>query len=732
MTANIATVTLPGERGGWNACKNVDALSPESLSSVVNINLHNGAKETRGGLKNLSYSPSEVFTAFNDCSWSIGQTNSNITVYSKDDTGFLIDYITGVVSPVTIAITGGSVAQGTVTQGSNANSGTDAYGVFAGAVDCKGVISYAYGPYADTVVTFSGLNTKFKYEVVLFSNRDGDFTPDRITTYTISGHSAFKNQSSAGTFLNEADTSTDINGGENTVNGHIAKFAEVTTSTGSFVITLSSADFHPYLNAIKFTATPPIDNITGIYQYNKENLTTNQLTSTSAGVIYSDGVSVKTGLQANKVCKYETYLDKVYIANAYDVPQLWDGSSVSDLAAPKRPTDWSGAGVYPKGFVVHGRGVSKALWAYGVPTKPNVVYCSESGTDDFSDAKVYKQTINTGDGYGILALFEFGDRLFAIGRNKVYMIEDDDTSRTNWGYSEAQWSGGVLSGNLVCRTPNDVVVVSKDLIVYSVIATQQYGDYQALALNRASFIDIWMRENLDITKSDLWHMSYDSVMRAIKIFVVEKGSTSVNLCLVYFVDRGVNEGWVLHRYAKGGMANCASAFLSSTGTTIRTGGESGAVYQLESTEYNDGGLSYYSGFTTSPLNFGTVRSLKRFDRVWVSCLPLGDETLTANMVIDGVLLPSATGSESNTPLLVDNVGNHVVDDVGIAIETTVIGNWWELPQSDVIPGSVVDYSNAIGRTGNRLQVELFNTTINTKMFVTQIMIDFGDSGNKPY
>jgi hypothetical protein len=71
------------------------------------------------------------------------------------------------------------------------------------------------------------------------------------------------------------------------------------------------------------TDTPQI---TGGYQFKMENGNTFIVEGCSDGTIWVDGTTcIKTGLAANKRYYFETFYDKLYICNGYDIPQVWDG-----------------------------------------------------------------------------------------------------------------------------------------------------------------------------------------------------------------------------------------------------------------------------------------------------------------------------------------------------------------------------------------------------------------------
>jgi hypothetical protein len=166
------------------------------------------------------------------------------------------------------------------------------------------------------------------------------------------------------------------------------------------------------------------------------------------------------------------------------------------------------------------------------------VYASANADgDDFSDANVTTIKINTGDGYGIVGAVEFGDRLICFSRSRPYIIDDIDPTTSGWGYEAAQWDGGVANFRLICRTPNDIVCMQDDGEIYSVLAAEKYGDYQTASLTRKSYMHKWISENVNLQYVNMFHSIYDPSLRAIKIFVVRQGQTTVDTALVYFIDR---------------------------------------------------------------------------------------------------------------------------------------------------------------------------------------------------
>ena len=399
--------------------------------------------------------------------------------------------------------------------------------------------------------------------------------------------------------------------------------------------------------------------IMGVFQFRKKNGNTFIVTGTADGKIQKDYSTVlKTGLTINKFYSFVVFEDNLYITNGADVPQVWDGvaGSTSDLALI--PADWTGTN-FPKRIVKHGRGVSERLWAFGCPNNLERIYASDTGAADFSDAKVVTIDIETGDGFGIVGMEEFGDRLIPIGKVRPYLIDDLDAAVANWGYDAAQWEGGVANERLLIKTPNDLIAMSEDGEIYSVITTQTTGDYRAISLTRPAFIHAWIKDNVDLSKIDDFHMIYDPVLRAIKVFVIRNGFTKVDTALVFFIDRPPEEAWVRHRLFSADFASASTVVRVSAGNwKAYVGGHTGFVYELESATATDDGSHYYSGFTTVDNPFDNPRVKKRYDNAWLVIRALGTEQIKTNIFVDGEAIVGGF-------LLVDENGNEIVDELGI-------------------------------------------------------------------
>ncbi|MBN1674873.1 MAG: fibronectin type III domain-containing protein [Kiritimatiellae bacterium] len=190
--------------------------------------------------------PLAEFTAYNDLGWDQSQRAANITWTGTGENAPLVDYATGRLTPVTLAVAGGRWP-GDI-QGAGATAGTDAAGVFDGIVDCRGLLSYSD---TDLTFRFTGLDPALRYEFVLFGNRAEPAYTDRLSTVRISDVTAFENRSSPGTGAAAADDSVTIVNGDNTANGYVARFADIEPGAdGDMLVTVSDGASRFYANAL--------------------------------------------------------------------------------------------------------------------------------------------------------------------------------------------------------------------------------------------------------------------------------------------------------------------------------------------------------------------------------------------------------------------------------------------------------------------------------------------------
>ncbi len=487
-----------------------------------------------------------------------------------------------------------------------------------------------------------------------------------------------------------------------------------------------------HVNETAIGGTP---RIWGIYEYRREDGTSEVLTADANGEILSDyddaSPVMATGtLTINRPVHFETFNNICYICTGNNIPYTYDGTTIAVMANPA--TEWDGTGSnlnYPRKMITHGRGASERLWAIYGATDPYTVFYSNLSQGDNSTKADFTTGngtlyIDTKGGFGGINAGKFGDRLICAGKNRTYIIDDEDATASNWGYEQSQWTGGTANDRTFIVVANDIVSLTEDLVVYSVVAKETYGDYEKVALSRTQdgspFMDEYMKHNLKVSAIADWHMVYDPVLRRIHIFAVRSGETNVDIALTYYIDKGPRNGWTIlgnRDAASGYRASCSAVVRKAVGDNkVYTGGMAdGFVWELATTAANDEDAAYAASFETPHTHFGDPMLKKRFDTVHLVVETSGSYNLTVDIWIDGSYRTSGTVDLSGVG------GTYGTTKWGPGVGEGVYGNT-ELIEA-IIP---------IGIVGKRIKYFISNDNADETFYVSHIYTDFKPLGRVAY
>jgi hypothetical protein len=439
----------------------------------------------------------------------------------------------------------------------------------------------------------------------------------------------------------------------------------------------------------------------GIFDYTLAAGTQFVVFATSDGKIYKDfTTTINTGMTSSAT-RFFTFLNfggTLYSFNGLNVVQTWNGSDATTTALAAPPADWTGT-AQPSWAVIHSNGNARRIWAGGVGTLPYNVYASGVGTGNFL-AVPLSWYIETETGDGIVGAFELGDRLFFMSRHNSYYLNDTSSDTSDWGYVKTIWKGGVYSHRLIVQTPNDVHMMTEDGEIYSFSAVQSYGDYKAASLTRPAYVDKWIKDNVDLTKIAKFHGVYDPVLRAVKWFMVKSGSTNVDMCLPYFIDRPVDKAWgPPHNntgVACGYDASCSALVRKSIGVyKVYTGNYAGFVWELEHATKNDNAGAYYCKVAFPRWHFDDPRTSKLYSKI------------TYVTDIESEANPTIT-------LTIDDVST----TYGVVTFPYTAG-------VDVVEGIL-----KIGLIGKRIQATLESFVGTNSVFLSEVLVDHKPMGKK--
>ena len=465
-------------------------------------------------------------------------------------------------------------------------------------------------------------------------------------------------------------------------------------------------------NSTVVTGAP---DIRGLYHFRLISGTDFKVFGTSAGELFKNSTTtIKTGMSTANKFWFETFENTLYIVDGDTAPQTWDGSAAGTSNITTAATDWSGSN-QPDQIIKHGRGVSERLWAKGVASQPGTIYYSDLGNgQDFLNGTAGRVVIDTGDGFGIVGIIEFGDQLFAFGRNRTWIVDDRSVNTVEWGYEAAPWTGGVANHRLLVKTENDLYAMMEDGEIYSVKAAQFNGDYKKASLVRPAFIDRYIRTNVKLSAFEDFHARYDPETRAIKWFVVRAGETEVDTALVYFIDRPPELAWTIHdnQDYNSGYSACSSALVRQAAGNyeVWTGDYSGFLWRLEQANANDDSNAFYNGFRIPNTHYGNPRTTKHFRRGRLVTEPKGAYSLNVAWWVDGA---------AQTTQTVSLAGTGSVFGTGLFGTATFGGE------------DLIDSSYDLGQVGKRIQKEFYLNTVNQEFFLSADLTDFKPLGVAP-
>ena len=242
--------------------------------------------------------------------------------------------------------------------------------------------------------------------------------------------------------------------------------------------------------------------------------------------------TIKTGLSATNYYDMASMNDLLVFTDGASTLQTWDGAAGSSSDVSTLAPDWATDSLFPQQLVIHGRGLSQRMWTW---TTNNKIFGSAIfDADDWGATNGFisdtKQVFASREGGSLTGMYEFGDSLFITTNRNTYILQDSDSDIATWGFTLAQFNAGAAHWRVMARTPNDMLIMMDDGEIYSLVTVNAKGDYKASSITEPAFIDRWIRDNIDLTQINKFHMCYDPKIRAVLVFMVKSGSTQVDVC----------------------------------------------------------------------------------------------------------------------------------------------------------------------------------------------------------
>lgn len=462
-------------------------------------------------------------------------------------------------------------------------------------------------------------------------------------------------------------------------------------------------------NSVAITAGPKC---LGIGQYVPSSGTADILSGHSDGKLWKNQTTaLKTGMSQTNRYNFVQAGDIVVACDGATTPQVYTGgSSTADITTSA--ADWTGSN-QPSFMVLHSRGASRRLVAFGAGGNLNSWYMSPSGSyQDFSSGSVLKFTGDFGDSFGATAAIDFNAEMLIFGKQRTLILNDNDTSTANWGWQRAPWSGGAAHQKLVVKADNDVYAMMEDGDIYSIRTVAQINDYKKASVTRPAFIHRYIENFVDLSKIAEFHCSYDAHRRAIMWWVVRTGQLTADTALVFYLDRPVDQAWAVEdgidNTASGLRATASCVVRKSDGTySIKTGDANGFIWSINLINtFSDDGNGYAQVIRTPWLAFKNPRNQKRFIRAEVHFIVSGAYPVSFRWFVDDA------------------------EQAGIGTTVGGSGNVFPLTfgTSSFGAAGMDEVQIDLGQVGRRIMFELSNSNAGQNVRFADLLIDFVDRG----
>ena len=437
--------------------------------------------------------------------------------------------------------------------------------------------------------------------------------------------------------------------------------------------------------------------------------------------------TLKTGLSTTNYWDMSSMNDLLVTTDGASVLQTWDGAagSTSDVSTPA--PDWATDSLYPQQLVLHGRGLSQRMWSW---TTNNKIFGSKIfDADDWGATNGFISDTNnvfaTREGGSITGMYEFGDSLFITTARNTYILQDSNSDISTWGFTLAQFNAGSAHWRVMARTPNDMLIMMDDGEIYSLVTVNAKGDYKASSITKPAFIDRWIRDNVDLTQISKFHINYDPKIRAVLVFMVKSGSTVVDVCLPYFIDRPVDQAWGApfenEDFDCGYNASVSALVKVAAGDyRLRTGANTtGFVWDLNQSTFADNNEAYTGKVYLPESGFGDNVSMKMFKRIIFTGFNTAindDDDLSLQWTTDGI---------ANTPQSVNFIALALkVDDPDAIVDQAIVG----CPKGSLYNLEAI---LPLGQPARRIGIRFSNSTEGDDFYVTSVQVDAKPLGRRP-
>lgn len=342
----------------------------------------------------------------------------------------------------------------------------------------------------------------------------------------------------------------------------------------------------------------------------------------------SDGIfsTIGTGFVSGAVPAYSTFDDLLILSSdaSADAPKSWDQSTFQSLAGS--PPNFS--------FSVNHR---NRQWAAGVITNPSRLYYSDNlDPESWVGATSGSIDIDPSDGDAIVGLASFKNELIVFkGPNKgsIHRVSGGSPSE----FARALFIRGITAAyqNAIFTLPNDLGFISPRGTVHSLVASQNFGDYEQSTLSFP--INRTLRNTVKQSSYKNWWAVEDNLNGMVYLAYTPSGQTR-NTEFLMMDYRFIGLGEPFPRWSRWRAFGADSmAYVIDTNNRARPffGMNDGFIYRGDQTDRTHNSSSLTPRITFPYLTYGADQVTKTLCTVAVEVAPKNDNPITVTWTRDG-------------------------------------------------------------------------------------------------
>lgn len=312
-----------------------------------------------------------------------------------------------------------------------------------------------------------------------------------------------------------------------------------------------------------------------------------------------------------------------------------DGTVFTTMASPN--TDWA-VGRYPKFGVIH----RNRLWAFA----GQISYASDTGNHENFQTANYTEAVYPGEGGELRGGFVFKGRLFCFKDGGFsYILNDTDTSDSNWYWQRISSSFGLAAPNAVAELDNDMVAGNTQGTITSYAATEKLGSVESGDIIQEMGFESHLRENTNKAGVPFQHVYYYKEKKLLLATYRSMYKTYNDMLIA--IDFG-RRGQPRPAFWKKGSPQCLAHYRDANQVERPMyGDKDGYLVLMDREDRVEGGSAYTGEFQIPHLDFSHVNPAfstteKHFDFLAVHYVPESSGDLSVDYFIDGRYIDTLT------------------------------------------------------------------------------------------